>query len=249
MSRTKMSDSKSPAVSMRSEDVARRLAANPRLQENRPTEYALKRFLDMLLAIGGLVFTAPVWLLLMAAIKLEDGGPIFYWQDRWGRGGTRFRATKFRSMVKHADTVWGSVQAKENDPRITRVGRLMRRTALDELPQLLNILRGEMTFVGPRSLPINERQLNEPNPEVPDTAIPNFDVRGRVRPGLTGLAQVYAPRDVNRRNKFRYDALYVRRQSFWLDCRLIYLSVWISLRGGWERRSQWAQRLKSAPRK
>jgi len=208
-----------------------------------------KRILD--LSCGGLILllSAPVWILLMIAIKLEDGGAVFYLQDRWGKGGTRFRALKFRSMVTNSDAVWGSIQAKENDPRITRVGRLMRKTALDELPQVLNILKGDMSFVGPRSLPINERQLHDATPDLPDDAIPNFDVRSRVRPGLTGLAQIYAPRDVRRRNKFRYDALYVCRQSLCLDLQLICLSVWISLRGGWERRSQRAQRLKSAPRK
>jgi len=196
----------------------------------------LKRCLDASLALMGLIATAPAWIVLMVAIKLEDGGPVFFGQDRWGKDGRKFRALKFRSMMTDAATVWGSVQAKENDPRITRIGRIMRRTALDELPQILNILKGDMSFVGPRSLPINERQLNDPHPDLPDDAVPNFAMRSHVRPGLTGLAQIYAPRDVSRRNKFRYDVLYVRRQGLLLDLRLILLSIWISLKGGWERR-------------
>ena len=113
---------------------------------------------------------------------------------------------------------------------------MLRATALDELPQLLNIWKGEMSFVGPRALPINERQHREESGEVPDEQIPGFQERLRVPPGLTGIAQIYAPRDVPRRHKFRYDLLYVRRQSFWFDLKLIVLSFWITFRGAWERR-------------
>lgn len=197
-------------------------------------EYALKRPVDVLLASFGFMLTLPAWIVLPLIIKVTDGGRVFYVQPRWGRAGKPFLAYKFRSMADNAE----AVQARAKDPRITLIGRLMRRTALDELPQILNILKGDMSFVGPRSLPINERQLNDPTPDMPDDAIPNFDVRSRVRPGLTGLAQMYAPRDVSRRNKFRYDALYVRRQSLWLDLRLVFLSIWVSICGGWERRSQ-----------
>jgi lipopolysaccharide/colanic/teichoic acid biosynthesis glycosyltransferase len=104
------------------------------------------------------------------------------------------------------------------------------------LPQIINIWRGEMSWVGPRALPINERQRNE-DEDVPDSAVPGFDLRCSVRPGLTGIAQVFAPRDVPRRQKFRYDAFYIRRQSAWLDLRLIAISVWISLRLRWESRA------------
>jgi lipopolysaccharide/colanic/teichoic acid biosynthesis glycosyltransferase len=129
-----------------------------------------------------------------------------------------------------------SVQATEDDPRITRVGRLLRATALDELPQLLNIWKGDMSFVGPRALPINERQGREASGDLPDEKIPGFHERLRVLPGLTGIAQIYAPRDVLRRHKFRYDRFYISRQSFWLDLKLIVLSFWITFRGAWERR-------------
>ncbi len=107
-------------------------------------EYALKRAMDFALASLGLVVAAPIWLLISAAIKVEDGGPVFYVQSRWGRHKRPFKVYKFRSMVPDADARFGAIQAQEHDPRFTRVGRLLRATSLDELPQLLNIWRGQM---------------------------------------------------------------------------------------------------------
>lgn len=140
-------------------------------------------------------------------------------------------------MVVEPGSEGGSVQARSGDPRVTRVGRFLRATSLDELPQLVNIWRGEMSWVGPRALPIDEKQLNETD-DLPDEAVPGFDLRCTVRPGLTGIAQVFAPRDVPRRQKFRYDCLYIRRQSIWLDLKLILLSFWITARGRWEHRGK-----------
>jgi lipopolysaccharide/colanic/teichoic acid biosynthesis glycosyltransferase len=195
-------------------------------------EYAFKRVIDVVLAGAALIVSAPLWVAIAVAIKLEDRGPVFFTQPRWGRNGRSFRAYKFRSMAPTADD---SVQALQHDDRITRVGRLLRATSLDELPQLVNIFRGDMSWVGPRALPMNERQQNEAD-DVPDHLVPGFDLRCAVRPGLTGIAQIFAPRDVPRRQKFRYDAFYIRRQSAWLDVRLIAISVWISLRLRWEDR-------------
>ena len=112
----------------------------------------MKRAFDMALAGVGLLISSPLWLLFAAAIKLEDGGPVFYSQERVGFGGRTFEALKFRSMRTDAESGVGAVQAVEDDPRVTRVGRLMRKTAMDELPQLWNIFRGDMSFVGPRAL-------------------------------------------------------------------------------------------------
>jgi lipopolysaccharide/colanic/teichoic acid biosynthesis glycosyltransferase len=198
-------------------------------------EYGLKRVIDIGFSTVALVLSAPVWLAIAIAIKLEDGGPVFYAQQRWGRHQRPFRVLKFRSMVVDADRKFGPVQAGENDPRFTRIGRLLRATSLDELPQVLNIWRGEMSWVGPRALPINERQQKE-SADVPDTMVPGFALRCAVRPGLTGIAQVFAPRDVPRRQKFRYDAFYIARQSAMLDVKLIAVSVWISCRLRWESR-------------
>ena len=202
-------------------------------------EYAFKRVIDVTLASAALVVAAPVWVVIAAAIKLEDRGPVFFTQARWGRDRQPFKVFKFRSMVVDADS---RVQAAQGDDRITRIGRLLRATSLDELPQLINIWRGEMSWVGPRALPINERQRNE-TVELPDSAIQGFDLRCAVRPGLTGVAQIFAPRDVPRRRKFRYDAFYIRRQSAWLDVRLIAMSVWISLRLRWEDQARHTRRL------
>ncbi len=197
---------------------------------------ALKRLFDVTLATAGLVGSAPLWGLAALAIKLEDGGPVFFRQERWGQHGRRMRVLKFRTMITNANPAGVTVQATKEDPRITRVGRVLRATAFDEIPQLLNIWKGEMSFVGPRVLPINERQGREESGDVPDEKIPGFHERLRVRPGLTGIAQIYAPRDVPRRHKFRYDLFYIRRQTFLLDLRLIFLSFWITFRGAWERR-------------
>ena len=215
--------------------IVRHAALGIRGDVGAPEEYALKRYLDVALACVGLGVSAPIWLLLAAAIKIEDGGPVFYPQDRWGRGGTKFSALKFRSMAANGEESAGRVQAIKGDPRITKVGWVMRKAALDELPQIINILRGDMSLVGPRALPINERQQNDVDVRLTDDQVPGFALRSSVRPGLTGVAQLYAPRDIARRHKFRYDAIYVRRQSLSLDLRLILRSLWISLTAGWER--------------
>jgi lipopolysaccharide/colanic/teichoic acid biosynthesis glycosyltransferase len=196
-----------------------------------------KRVLDILLAGTGLVLSAPLWGLLAALIKLEDGGPVFYSQGRVGQGGRTFRVWKFRSMVPDAEKFVGAVQATENDPRVTRVGRVMRSTAMDELPQLWNIFAGDMSFVGPRALRPGEIEVLGTGEMQALEDVAGYLDRCRVRPGLTGVAQIYAPRDITRRNKFRYDRLYSARQSFSLDTRLIALSFWITFRGKWEARS------------
>jgi lipopolysaccharide/colanic/teichoic acid biosynthesis glycosyltransferase len=196
-----------------------------------------KRLFDMVLAGAGLVLSAPLWAIFAAAVKLEDGGPIFYTQERVGQGGRTFLAFKFRSMRVDAEAGVGAVQAWEHDPRVTRVGRVLRATAMDELPQLWNIFRGDMSFVGPRALRPGEIE-RVGNALVPLEAVPGYDTRISVRPGLTGIAQVYAARDVSRRHKFRYDRLYIARRSMWLDLRLILLSFWISFLGTWESRGR-----------
>ena len=165
----------------------------------------LKRAFDVALAGAGLVASAPLWVIFAAAIKLEDGGPVFYSQERGGFGGGVFDALKFRSM--------------------------------DELPQLWNIFRGDMSFVGPRALRPGEVESSGGAPLRLDQ-VPGYEARIAVRPGLTGVAQIYAPRDVPRRQKFRYDRLYVRQQSMSLDLRLILLSFWISFLGTWESRGR-----------
>ncbi len=198
--------------------------------------YLLKRPFDTFLALVGLMIAFPLWLAFAVAIKLEDRGPILFVQDRWGKDKRKIRVYKFRTMVPNAVERFGNIQAREKDPRVTRVGRFLRATSLDEMPQLWNIARGDMSWVGPRALPIDEVQLQEAQGDLPDEAIPGFEARSKLRPGLTGIAQIFAPRDVPRQQKYEYDAIYARSQSLWLDMRLIFLSLWITLRARWEAR-------------
>lgn len=190
-----------------------------------------KRVFDIGLASFGLWLSLPFWVAIGLARKLEDGGLIFYKQVRVGLGGEHFILFKFRSMHDGAERETGSVWARENDPRVTRLGRLLRNTALDELPQLWNILRGDISFVGPRA----ER------PEFVENfckEIPNYGLRHTVKPGLTGLAQICGRYDSHTRHKLKYDLLYLKKWSLSLDLRLIFLSFAITFLGRWERRDK-----------
>jgi lipopolysaccharide/colanic/teichoic acid biosynthesis glycosyltransferase len=197
-----------------------------------------KRAFDISLSALGLLISSPLWAIIALAVKAEDGGPVFFGQERVGRFGRTFRALKFRSMRPDAEARTGAIQAVADDPRVTRVGRLLRATAMDELPQLWNILRGDMSFVGPRALRPGEIEAEAGGRLVRLEDVPGFEHRVVVRPGLTGLAQIYAPRDVPRRQKFRYDKVYVEKRSWMLDVRLILLSFWISFLGTWEARGR-----------
>ena len=161
-------------------------------------------------------------------IWLEDRGPVFYRQERPGRGGKPFALLKFRTMVVNADSV-GPAWTTDKDPRITRIGRILRKTALDELPGVLSIWKGSMSFVGPRALPKKEQEMFE-------REIEGFSRRLRIRPGLTGLAQVYDQVD-DARTKLRYDLEYIDRMSLALDVKLVVLSVRNTMMGKWDTRT------------
>jgi lipopolysaccharide/colanic/teichoic acid biosynthesis glycosyltransferase len=201
-------------------------------------EPLLKRPLDVIISSVMLMVSAPVSFIIAFAIKLEDGGPVFYRQQRWGRFGKKFMVFKFRTMIPDADLKFGLKQAKENDQRITRVGRILRATGLDELPQIINILRGEMSFVGPRALAVGEIIFDKNGQRVDYETTPGFLRRQVARPGLTSLATIYIPKDSPAHRKFRYDLYYIRNLSLALDLRLIALSFWISFRGKWETRQR-----------
>jgi len=207
----------------------------------------IKRTFDIVLSAAGLIGSLPLWAAIAAAIKIEDGGSIFFPQDRVGLHGRVFKALKFRSMIPNAEHASGPVQAAENDPRITRVGRLLRATALDELPQLWNILVGDMSFVGPRPLRPNEIDRGTDGTAVALSDIPGYERRHAVRPGLTGLAQVYAPRDVPRTDKFRFDLEYLDHPGLLVDVKLIAVSFWITFNGQWERRDRFRSRQPGSP--
>lgn len=212
-------------------------APRPDVAEHLPAGYALKRALDVCLAVIGLLALLPVGLLVALLVWLEDRGPVFIHQVRVGRFGIPFRVTKFRTMrVQHPTAVHR--QATAQDSRISKVGGVLRAMALDEVPQLLNVLAGEMSFVGPRALLPREIEVDPRSRYHRIEDVPNYHVRISVRPGLTGLAQVYAPRDISRQKKFKYDALYVHKMHPWLDGRLIVLSIFISVTGRWPRRGR-----------
>lgn len=216
-----------PSLSVvRPEEVGRSHTLSDRI------DAAAKRALDIGLALTQILLSAPFWLLVPLAIKLEDGGRIFFEQERVGRSGERFTGLKFRSMSPRQDD-GPAKQAELEEHRVTRVGRFLRATALDELPQLWNILRGDMSYVGPRPLLAEEQELNGGDRPVTLEQLPGYEERHSVRPGLAGLAQVNASRSLPHRKKFRYDLLYVRKRTLWLDLKLIARSVWISVTGSW----------------
>jgi lipopolysaccharide/colanic/teichoic acid biosynthesis glycosyltransferase len=220
----------------------------PSMSQDRGTAAAAtswaKRGLDIALSSFMLVLAFPVVLLITVAIKLDDGGPVLYRQERWGSHRRLFRVFKFRTMVVDSDARYGIRQAAVDDARITRVGRVLRTTGLDELPQLLNILRGEMSFVGPRPLALGELIEVEDGNVLAYEEVPGFLERLRVRPGLTGLATVHLPKDAHPLVKLRYDHRYIEEWSFWGDVKLIIVSFLISFRGRWETREKKLARLR-----
>lgn len=225
----RLPDASVPAEELERE--ARQVAVEqfPRVP-TRPTD-PIKRAVDVLFSLIGLILTAPAWLLIPMAIKLEDGGPVFYRDRRLGKGGEEFDVLKFRSMV-HGNGL-PNVKGHPPDEYVTAVGRIIRPTALDELPQLLNILRGEMSLVGPRAAPPEEQAEDFAGHSRPLRDVAGFAERHAVRPGLTGLAQTRAARDVSYRTKFRYDRFYVENRTLKLDLKLIIHSVMVSLTGKW----------------
>ena len=195
----------------------------------------LKRLLDVVLATLGLVATLPIWLGIVIAIRLDSPGPAIFMQERVGLRGRGFRFYKFRSMYVDAEQRLAEVQAHNeidgpvfkmrHDPRITRVGALLRRTSLDELPQLINVLVGDMSLVGPRP----------PLPREVEQYRPSDLVRLSVKPGLTCLWQVRGRSQVGFDQWMEYDREYVRDMSLWLDLQVLLRTVWvvISCRGAY----------------
>ena len=195
--------------------------------------YKLKRFLDISVIICGFIFPLlwPFWLIIILVIPIliwsEDRGPIFYSQGRIGKNKKIFRVIKFRTMILDAEKMTGAVWSTKNDPRITRIGHLLRRTALDEIPQLINIFKGEMSFVGPRAErpELHEKFARE---------IPFFDKRLEVTPGLSGLAQIKGSYDMDPQDKLVFDIEYSERMSLFLDLKIIFISVINSLTARWD---------------
>lgn len=186
-----------------------------------------KRALDILLASIGLILSLPIFLILGMLIKLDSRGPIFYRQERVGEKGKTFMVIKFRSMRQDAERATGPVWASENDPRVTRLGRMMRLLRLDEIPQMINVLKGEMSFVGPRpERPVFVDQLRK--------KIPYYDLRFTVKPGLTGWAQIkyqYGSTEEDALEKLQYDLYYIKHLSPFFDMTIVMETVQVILGG------------------
>jgi lipopolysaccharide/colanic/teichoic acid biosynthesis glycosyltransferase len=193
-----------------------------------------KRFFDLCLAIVGIIISTPIWALVAFLVWFEDPGPILFVKNSVGKGGRNFHQYKFRTMVRGAEVNTGPVLSREGDERILLVGRLLRKTALDELPQVINILKGEMSFVGPRP----QRTVLVNNYLV---AMPEYAERHRVLPGLSGLAQVAGDYYLTPRQKLRFDRLYIENLSLGNDIKLLFLACLITFWFRW--RKDWTGRL------
>ena len=191
-----------------------------------------KRLFDLAVVVLAHVVLLPVWVLLWLVIPpllwLEDRGPIFFRQQRPGKDGRPFTVWKFRTMVPDADKQ-GPAWTVEGDRRITRIGKFLRKTGLDELPEVFCIWNGNMSLVGPRALPMDEQRYLEDK-------VAGFRERLKVRPGLTGLAQLYNTTD-DAETKLKYDLEYIGRMSIWLDIKIVIISIANTLTVRWDRRS------------
>ena len=195
-------------------------ASRSEARSGQPEAAMPKRPVEFCLAVAAIIVCSPLLVAIALVIWLEDRGHAFHTQERVGQGGKLFKMYKFRSMREAGKPEEALPWTEKNDPRVTRVGRILRKTGLDELPQLFNIARGDMSFVGPRpESPELARQFSRENPQ--------YELRHAVRPGLTGLAQVYREYDTPAMEKLDFDLRYVRDQSLLLDVKVMLLTVWV----------------------
>ena len=181
----------------------------------------LKGAMDRLLALVGLVILLPLLAIMCVIIKLTSRGPVFFQQERVGQDGVCFKILKLRTMIQDAESSTGPIWAQDNDPRVTKFGRFMRMSHLDEMPQLINVLIGNMRLVGPRpERPVFVEQFKR--------QIPDYSNRLNVKPGITGLAQVYHSYDSTLRDvrkKLAYDLLYIKKMCMMTDIIIIFLTI------------------------
>jgi sugar transferase (PEP-CTERM system associated) len=192
-----------------------------------PLRTLVKRTFDLVASMILCIVTLPLMLLTAVLIYLEDRGPIFYQQERVGKGGQSYNVLKFRSMRNNAEEAGRPQWASQNDPRTTRVGAIIRKLRIDELPQILNVLKGEMSFVGPRpERPYFVKQLSE--------TVPFYDIRHTIKPGITGMAQVhyqYGASVEDAVQKLQYDLYYVKNNSLFLDLVILIDTIQVVLLG------------------
>ena len=175
----------------------------------------IKKIFDLVFAFIGLVILTPLFLIIALFIKLDSKGPVFFRQERIGLNGVIFKIYKFRTMIENAENIGSGLKTSSNDPRITRVGNFLRKTSLDELPQLINILKGEMSFVGPRPAPI----------VLVDRLTETERKRLSVKPGVTGWAQINGRTKLSWKEKFKKDVWYVNNYSIILDIKIIFITI------------------------
>ena len=181
----------------------------------------VKRFFDILLCLIALIVLIPVWLIIAVAIKCDSKGPVLFAQERRTKGGRLFKMYKFRSMVVNAESMGAGLFNYENDPRVTKTGRFLRNTSLDELPQLWNVIKGDLSLVGPR--PCVSYELGDF-----DTLNKKYKKRFEVRGGITGLAQVKGRNENSWDEKVTYDNQYIemfKKQGVWLDIKILFGTV------------------------
>ena len=182
-----------------------------------------KRTLDLIIAVAGLIVIMPIWLVTALLIRIESQGKIFFRQERVGRNQETFQMYKFRTMIEGAQNLGSGLFSYENDPRITRVGQKLRKTSLDETPQLINIIKGNMSIVGPRPPVIGELEMEQDLPE-------GYENRFAVLPGITGLAQISGRNALNWKDKIEFDLIYVERYKnlgIVLDLAIILKTIFI----------------------
>ena len=200
-----------PLIKLESEPFARK-------------DMAMKRGIDLIFSILILLFSAPLMFLISIGIKIDSRGPVLYKQERVGHKGRIYDVYKFRSMYKEAELETGPILARKDDERITRVGYFLRKLHLDEIPQFFNILKGEMSLVGPRpERPVFVEEFKR--------NVPGYYRRYVVKPGITGLAQLYGGYETSAENKLKYDLAYVNNWSFGMDLNIFFMSTEIILRG------------------
>jgi polysaccharide biosynthesis protein PslA len=200
---------------------------------HRPLQIGLKRALDIVASTAALIVLLPIFVAVAVLIRVDSPGPVLFKQTRWGKGCIRIRIYKFRSMRTDLGDDTGVRQTVRGDPRITRIGAILRRTNLDELPQLLNVLKGDMSLVGPRCHAIGMLAAGMPYEEL----VPEYHYRHLVRPGITGLAQMRGlrgptDRAAKARARIASDLYYVENFSILLDLKIILGTLVSEIRGG-----------------
>lgn len=181
----------------------------------------MKRFLDVFLSLAAIIVLSPLLLIISIIILIDNGTPVIFTQDRVGKDDKLFKIKKFRTMRTDAPNV-ATAELEQSDKYITRSGKLLRRTSLDELPQLFNVLKGDMSFVGPRPLIPEESHIREIRRE--------YGIYS-VRPGLTGWAQVNGRDCLSDEEKAEFDREYIEKESFWFDTKIFFRTIWVVLTG------------------